>query len=110
MAVAGEVRRDFRQAANILAAVLRRETEIAIEAGAQSVTVEQQGNASTIKQSSFQSTSESRFSGCGQARQPYHCAIMAVAARAFLRAYRRFHWHDVDWGGALSGIDRQHEA
>src|SRR5437667_12301056 len=69
VAVASEVRGDFRKPADILVAILRREAKIAIEAGPQRVAVEQHGNASAIKQSSFQSTSKGRLSGCGQARQ-----------------------------------------
>ena len=48
--------------------------------------------------------------GARQARQPDHRAVVAIARRALVGAQRGFHRHDIDRNGALSGIDRQHEA
>ena len=46
----------------------------------------------------------------GRPGQPDHRAVVAIARRALVGAQRRFHRHDIDRHGTLSGIDRQHEA
>ena len=87
-----------------------RETEIAVEAGAQRVAVQQDRRTAVAEQPALQRARQRRFSGARQARQPDHRAVVAVARRALVGAQRGFHRHDVDRDGALSGVDRQHEA
>src|SRR5262245_48485070 len=54
MAVARKVRRDLGEATDVLAAVLRREAEIAVEAGAQRIAVEQDRRAAIAEQAALQ--------------------------------------------------------
>ena len=110
VAVAGEMGGDFGQPADVLAAVRRGEAEIAVEAGAQRIAVEQHRRAAIAEQPAFQRARQRRFAGTRQSRQPDHRAVVAIARRAFVGAQRGFHRHDIDGNGALSGIDRQHQA
>ena len=96
VAVAREMRRDFGQTADVFAAVLRRKAEIAVEAGAQGVAVEQDRRTAIGEQPALQRLCQRRFAGARQARQPDHRAVVAVARRALLGAQRAFHRHDVD--------------
>ena len=110
VSVARQMGGDFGQSANILGAMLRGEAEIAVEAGAQRIAVEQDRRAAIAEQPAFQRARQRRFSGTRQSRQPDHRAAVTIACRAFVGAQRGFHRHDIDGNGALPGIDRQHQA
>jgi len=95
--------------ADVLAAVLRGETEIAVEAGPQRVAIQQHRRTAMAEQPALQRARQGRFSGSRQPRQPHHGAAVTVTRRAFVVAKVRFHRHDIDRNGALAGIDREHQ-
>src|SRR5437764_175859 len=76
MAVAGEMRRYFREPADVLGAILWREAEIAVEAGAQRVAIEQDGRAATREQPALQCARNGRLAGARQAREPDHRTVV----------------------------------
>ena len=68
------------------------------------------GEPPLAEQPAFQRARQRRFAGARQSRQPDHRAVMTIARRAFVGTQRGFHRHDIDGNGALTGIDRQHQA
>lgn len=110
MAVAGEMCRDLGEAADVLAAIGGREAEIAVEAGAQRVAVEQDRRAAIGEETPLQRPRQRRLAGGRQAGEPDNGTVVAIARGTLVRSQRRFHRHDVDRHCALAGIDRQHQA
>src|ERR1700754_4253649 len=90
-------------------AVLRGKAEVAVEAGAQRVAIEQYWRAALAEQPALQRAGQRGFSGARQASEPDHRAGMAIARRALVGTQCGFHRHDIDRHGALPGIDREHE-
>ena len=66
VAVAGEMGRDFGEAADVLAAVGGGEAEIVVEPGAQRVAVEQDRRAAIGEQPTFQRLRQRRLAGAGR--------------------------------------------
>src|SRR3984957_5329097 len=100
---------DFGEPADVLAAIGRGEAEIAVEAGAQGIAVQQHRRPTIAEQPALQRARQGRFAGAGQAGQPNHRATMAIARRAFVVAQRGFHRNDIDGYGALPGVDGEHQ-
>ena len=61
LAVPRQMCRDFGQPPNVFATIRGRETEIAIEAGAQCVAVEQYGRTAIAEQLAFERSRQGRF-------------------------------------------------
>ena len=74
--------RDFGDAADVLDAVGVGEAEIAVEAVAHVVAVEQVGVAAERVQLLLDQVRDRRLAGAGQAGEPQHGGLLALEARA----------------------------
>src|SRR3954453_6813384 len=70
---------EFSQAADVLAAIGSGEAEIAVQAGAQRVAVQQHGRAAIAEQPAFKRARQGRLSRSRQAGQPNHRAVVRNA-------------------------------